>query len=362
MAATQIEGEKKYIDALLKLVLKPNSAAGVLPVLASLSSEQQKDFAALADSNHVVIRAFDVINRIAGNQGHQRLQAWAVDVLTRERARIHNALIYLHEICNVLEEAGCPVVVMKSLDHWPDLGNDLDLFSTGERSEIVRVLTREFNARIEARSWGDRIANKSNFSIPGLRESIEMHVGRLGQMGEHIGLAYRFVDRRLIVKFAGHPFYVPAPEERIVAATLQRMYRHFYFRICDIANMSSLVDSGSVDFGELFKAADQAGIWPGVASLLKIVSDYVQQYRGVPLALPGNIIADAALGGDKTYARQKFLRVPILPYGARLYTRQLTRTAFQGNMHAAFRLTLLPPLASAAAVAAKLTGSDKGVW
>jgi hypothetical protein len=31
-------------------------------------------------------------------------------------------------------------------------------------------------------------------------------------------------------------------------------------------------------------------------------------------------------------------------------------------MPATFRLSLLPPLASAAAISYKLTGSDKGIW
>ena len=85
------------------------------------------------------------------------------------------------------------------------------------------------------------------------------------------------------IRLNGNTFYVPAPEERIFAATLQRMYRHFYFRVCDILNATAIVESGKVDFRELRAAATAAGIWPGVASFLKIVSDYVQRYRGTPL-------------------------------------------------------------------------------
>jgi hypothetical protein len=74
------------------------------------------------------------------------------------------------------------------------------------------------------------------------------------------------------------------------------------------------------------------------------------------------VIADATVGGDKIYTRARFLRLPIMPYGARLYTQQITQAAFRGNVPATFRLSLLPPLASAAAVAFRITGSDKGVW
>lgn len=360
--ACPVEGEKQYIDAFFKLTLRPAAAADLIPMLSSLTSQQRQEFVDLADSNHVVVRAFETINRVAGNRGLPQLQAWALGVLAAERDRIGNALIYLQRICEALEEAGCPVVIMKTLDHWPDLGNDLDLVSTGDRRTLVRVLTRDFDAKIEARSWGDRLACKWNFGVSGLRESVEAHIGRLGQTGEHIALAQRFIRRRVRARVNGLDFFIPAPEERIFAATLQRMYRHFYFRVCDILNAASLVDSGALDFGELHSAAQQAAIWPGVAGFLKIVSDYVHQYRGQGLRLPPDVIAHATIGGDKTYTRARFLRIPLLPYGAALYTRQLLQSVFHGNLPATFRLSLLPPLASAAAVAFKITGSDKGVW
>ena len=62
------------------------------------------------------------------------------------------------------------------------------------------------------------------------------------------------------------------------------------------------------------------------------------------------------------HARGKFLRVPIMPNGAELYTRQITDTAIRGDVPATLRLSLLPYLASAAAVAFRITGSDKGIW
>jgi hypothetical protein len=360
--ATAIQGEKQYIDAFFKLTLKPTAAADVFPLLASLNAQQRQDFVELADSNHVIIRVFEVINRVAGNRGNADLQAWAVTTLAAERARIGNALTHLKTVIDTLEQEDCPVVVMKTLDHWPDLGNDLDLLTTGNKNDVVRVFREKLNATVDHRSWGDRLANKWNFTLPDLRESVEAHVGRLGQTGEHTELAKRFIDRRVITQVHGLDFLTPAPEERIFAATLQRMYRHFYFRACDILNAASLVDSGKVNFAELRRAAEQAGIWSGVASFLNIVSEYVKPYRGFGLNLPADVVASAALGAGQIYTRARFLRVPILPYGARLYTRQITQAAIRGNVPATFRLSLLPPLASAAAVAVKVMGSDKGVW
>jgi hypothetical protein len=354
--------EKQNIHALLVLTLNPSRIDDILPHLSSLSASEREDFLNLADSHHVILRALTPLQNATVTNGNSDLSSWAAAAINLEHDRIGNALDYLHRICTELEAAGCPVTVMKSLDHWPDLGNDLDLYTAADEHRLVRVMVNKFDAHIEPRSWGDRLAHKWNFAIPGLRESVEFHVRRLGQTGEHTRLAQRFLARRMPRQLNGYTFLVPAAEERIVVATLQRMYRHFYFRVCDIVNSAALVESGVLNYPELHHASEEAGIWPGVASYLVIVSDYVKQYRGQALQLPKEVTSAAPFGGEKTQVRARFIRVPIMPQGAELYTRQLTHTALKGDVEGTFRLNLLPPLALAAAVAYRLTGSDKGVW
>ena len=350
---------KKALHVLCLLTLKPDNMAEAIRYVAGLDPEARKEFRALADSHHVLIRA---LVRVTCNTCDPELSRWATVAISDEHERIHNALQRLHAICNELEAAGCPVTVMKSLDHWPDLGNDLDLFTTADEQRVAAVMTEKFGAQIESRSWGDRLANKWNFRVPGLPEAVEVHARRLGQTGEHTALARRFISRRVPREVGSFRFLVPAPEERIIEAALQRMYRHFYFRVCDIVDTAALVDSQALGFAELQAACEQAGIWPGVASFLRIVSDWTERYRGEPLPLPARVVADAHFGGDIVYPGGRFLRIPILPHGLRLYTAQMLRTASRGDLAATLRLGLLPPLASAAAVAFRLTGSDKGVW
>jgi hypothetical protein len=348
------------IHALLQLTLNSSSADSAVAYVASLNDGERERLAALADSNHVVIRAFSVVAAQAGD--NQMLGTWANGVLAKERSRIANALTFLHHICDELESAGCPTTVMKSLDHLPDLGNDLDLYTTAPERSVLRVMLNRMAAHSEPRSWGDRLANKWNFVLPGLSESVEVHAQRLGQTGEQTALARRFITRRVPKLVEGLTFLVPAAEERVIVATLQRMYRHFYLRVCDIANTAGLLESGQLDFAELKKAADLGGIWPGVATYLKIVCDYAREYRGEAPLLPEAVLAAARFGGETIFARGKFLRVPIMPNGAELYTRQVTEVAMRGDVPATLRLSLLPYLASAAAVAFRITGSDKGIW
>lgn len=358
--ATAIAREKELVQALSILTITPERADAAAHLIGSLNDQEWSDLISLADSHHVVVRSLQALAPAV--QTDSATQQRILAALDSERARIKNALFHLDNVCRELQTAGCPVAVMKSLDHWPDLGNDLDIYTTAPEREVLEVFTEKLGARIEPRSWGDRLAHKWNFSIPGLRESVEVHSQRLGQTGEHIALARRFVSRRVARTLEGYRFLVPAPEESIMVATLQRMYRHFYFRVCDIVNSAAIAESGSLDYAELRKGAELGGIWPGVATYLKIVSDYVARYRGASLDLPAAVMHASRFGGEKLYVQRRFMRVPIMPDGAGLYTKQVAATAMRGDVPATFRLSLLPPLASVAAVAFRVTGDDKGIW
>ncbi len=327
---------------------------------AELGEQGFKDLLALADMHHVTVRALRVLETIAAAQQKQGLQEWCGAAVKTESARISNAVEWLHAIVQALEDSGCPVSVIKSLDHWPDLGSDLDLYTSGAPAQVSRVMQEKLQAIQEPRSWGDRLANKWNFQVPGLPELVEVHVGYLGQTGEQKLMAARVLERSITRNVNGRTFPVPAPEERILISTLQRMYRHFYFRLCDMADVAALLGSGSINFDELRRGAETGGIWPGVASFLLIVSEYVTRFGG-KINLPPEVIAAAYSPDLRVQFRGDFLRVPMRP-AAGLYGSQLLSASRHGDLRALYRLPLLPPLAVSALVAFRLTGSDKGVW
>ncbi len=327
---------------------------------AALSDNERSDFLRLANTHHVTIRALQVLEQLAIASNNSSVAGWCRDALLTERSRINHAVKRLAPVCEALEAAGASVTVIKSLDHWPDLGSDLDLYTTGERSTVIRVMWETFHARLEPRSWGDRLANKWNFSIPGLPELVEIHVGYLGQTGEHRAMARRVIERRVARNVNGHLFRVPAPEERVIISTLQRMYRHFYFRLCDMADFAMLLRNRAIDFAELRKTAHIGGIWPGVATFLLLVSEYAKSFGGTA-PVPDEVIASAYSQEVRVYLGGNFLRVPRVP-AAGLYGLQLVHAGRKVDLRAMTRLPLLPPLAISALIAYKLTGSDKGIW
>jgi hypothetical protein len=88
----------------------------------------------------------------------------------------------------------------------------------------------------------------------------------------------------------------------------------------------------------------------------------VKSYRGEALPLPSLVMDAARFGNELVSFRRKFLRIPIFPQAAKLYASEWTRLLLNGELKNTLRLSLLPPLAAAAALEFKLTGTDKGIW
>ncbi len=362
-----IKNSSKSLTLLSQLLLSDVADDAADPVLASIAEtiatfgpQDFEELWNLATSHHVIMRAFPRLHQAMVAAGNARAE-WAEQAMVKEQERIDLAVSFLSPICQALGNAG-DVLVIKSLDHWPDLGSDLDLYTNADSADIVAIMLRQFKASLAERSWGDRLANKWNFVVPGLPELVEVHVARLGQTGEQVAVTDSLVNWSQTAQFGSRTFRVPAPENRLIISTLQRMYRHFYLRLCDVVDTARLVDSGVVDYGRLQSVARPTGLWDGLATYLTMVSGYVKSYRGEALPLPSFVTTAARFGEERIFFRRKFLRIPIFPQAVGLYASEWKRLMLNGELQSTLRLSLLPPLAAAAALEMKLTGSDKGIW
>ncbi len=349
---------------------RPDSGSGLNRIYSAeayetasrLSRQGLEQLAQLAMTNHVIMRAFRPLQELLEKTGNQQGAKQAAVAVQKEQARINRALVFLERICDALEIGGCPATVIKSLDHWPDLGSDLDLYVGAPSSSVIKIMSSNFRAKTDKRSWGDRLANKWNFIVPDLPELVEVHVERLGQTGEQTALTRSLAARTRTIQVGVNSFRVPAPEDRIVISTLQRMYRHFYIRLCDIVDTAQLADSGIVDYCYLRSLGSHAGLWEGIATYLTIVSDYVRAYRGEGLPLPAFVRSAAKFGPEQVRFGRDFLRVSILPHSMTLYAMELKKLLLNGDIRNCLRLSLLPCLATAAAIEQKTIGTGKGIW
>jgi hypothetical protein len=326
------------------------------------SNEELADFLHFAELQRVYLRTLRLLAKWdTGDAIGQRL--YPLEELTHiEQLKIEYAIAALDKVVRALELTGHSPVVIKTLDHWPDIGSDVDLFIAASEADTLRAMQSELRAEPLPQSWGDRLAHKWNFRIPGLPQLVEIHVGCLGQTGEQDTLPRHLEETSVVRDIGAFSFRVPAPEEQVTLTTLQRMYRHFYIRLTDLLNLTGLVRAGSLDFARLRISTQRWSIWPGVATLLKITSDHNERAGVGPLSLPEFVVRSAHFGADVTYVGEQFLRVPMVPQGSQLFLQQLIGTGVARHFRAAARLSLLPVLAAAAFVNLRVTGDDKGIW
>jgi hypothetical protein len=342
-------------------VVDENSPLAQTPALTALFRERDWiEFGSLAAMHHVVVRAFPRLQALLLRAGQQDSVTYLAAALKQERARITHAMSFLMPVCQSLASAG-NILVIKSLDHWPDLGSDLDLYTDAAPAHVIAIMRDALHARAEKRSWGDRLANKWNFSIPGLPELVEIHIGRLGQMGEQRIVGESVIARAVPLKLGAYTFHVPAPEDRIMISALQRMFRHFYIRLCDVAEISQLIASRTLDYEYLRSLGEVTGLWDGMATYLNIIVEYAGKY-GRRLSLPAFVASAARFGAAHVQFRNNFLRIPIMPESAKLYAAELGKLFVSGELAGTLRLSLMPALATAAALKQKVAGSDSGIW
>ncbi len=360
----------RTFDALGTLLLSQNSRdhkgiqwfAHEIEYVSKLDREQLRNFLKQAEMQRVLRRTLAVLHEHLPRSARGPVSDLLDQAIAVERARVEKVLAYLHQIVHRFEERGRQIMAMKTLDHWPDTGSDLDLLAIADDAEVCAILEHNLQATKEPQSWGDRLAHKFNFRIPDLPELVEVHVGCLGQTGEQNSLATGVLSRRMHQPYGEYSLPVPVPEDRIVIATLQRMYRHYYIRLTDIVNIYGLLAENRVDFEKLKTIADVGSIWPGVATLLTIVNQHAVRYGSKSIALPEMVSAATRFNSKRTYVDRKFVRVPLVPEAADLFLHQLAGTGRQHNFRAMMRLSLLPVLATAAFVSFRVTGNDKGVW
>ncbi|MGD0569192.1 MAG: hypothetical protein ABSA78_12365 [Candidatus Sulfotelmatobacter sp.] len=334
----------------------------VLSGLQRMTPEEWFDFLRFAELQRVYLRTLQLLEKWAAVGAVVPRVDGLEELVQAEERQIGRALAVLEKVVRALGLTGHSPIVIKTLDHWPDIGSDLDLFIAATESDTVRAMQSELQAELQPQSWGDRLAHKLNFRIPGLPQLVEIHVGRLGQTGEQDTLPAHLEETSVMRDVGTFHFRVPAPEEQVTLATLQRMYRHFYIRFTDLLNLTGLVRAGRLDFARLRTSAQRWSIWPGVATLLKITSDYNERVGVGPLPLPEFVVRPARFGADVTYVGEQFLRVPMVPQGSQLFLQQLIGTGAARHFRAAARLSLLPALAAAAFVDLRITGDDKGIW
>ena len=127
-------------------------------------------------------------------------------------------------IAEACDARGIPALFPKVFQHYPDLGDDLDLLVVSPSRRVDAVILEGLRAARRPGHWGSRIAGSVSYQVEGCSTPLDIQHGRLGVAGEETAFpAILWRERRRVV-VAGLDAFTASPEHLLVLHGVQRVY------------------------------------------------------------------------------------------------------------------------------------------
>ncbi|MCK4462952.1 MAG: nucleotidyltransferase family protein [Candidatus Omnitrophica bacterium] len=308
---------------------------------------------AVLQKNRITVRWLQKMKTVFNKEEQTQIDK----ILNEEKIRLERALELIDKVTKEFEKRNLSIMVIKTLDNYPDLGHDVDLYTNAPIKDIDDILINTFKAKLENPTFSEKLAHKRNYKVNGYT-TLEIHCSQLGQLGEDRQLAKDLIATKEKTEINGKIAYIPRPEYRIILCVLQRIYRHFNIRICDVKNTIDILNSNSIDWAYLRQISAEYGIWEGVSRYFS----YTQT-----LSLRYNIRINTSINlmhknwPTEINNRNMHFRFPLFSTGINTYSRKIGRDIISFNLYSLSRLFLILPLALVHFISVKLFGKSR-VW
>jgi hypothetical protein len=243
---------------------------------------------------------------------------------------------------------GVPHAFLKVAEWYPDSGPDIDVL-IGEYSPAVdRLILGAVPAAALPPAVRSRIVGSRSYQAAhGI--VVDIHHGRVGQVGEQARFARLLLSRAAPVSAGTTRFTAPTPADHFLLLVMQRLYTWPAFRLADVSGVIAALrtpgagaDPWSWDY--VFATALSMGLVPAVGAYLEYIDRMYARLYDRSL-IPESLLTRFQTGAP---APQDDERYPRTPLARRLYLRQFQATVEAGRWNSAARLSLLPLMALAA--------------
>lgn len=266
-----------------------------------------------------------------------------------ERERVTAALAVAHTVSGNATAGGIPILFPKALQHYPDLGRDLDLVSLAGPSADAQLLS---GLPTESRpgSWLARLARTRLYHVRDPDLELDIQHGAVGVAGQHGAVARHLVENRRVSAIADHALAVPSPEDQLVLQGIQKVLGRRSFRIADAVHTIRAIRGGQLDWPGMVAFARRAGAWHALSCYLT----YVDQIHRRAV---GQAVLDGAMRGhlaSRDWGRVEFrrgrFRFPAARAHTQLYLAEFASALRRRDLVAGTRLVAYAPLAAATAL------------
>jgi hypothetical protein len=315
------------------------------PPRAALAALDWSTLLRVAERSSTLVR---VVDRLAALG--QQPPVFVAAAVERERQRVREALDLVTRIEDVCAGSGIEALFPKVAQHYPDLGDDLDLLVVSRSRRVDSFLLQGLQARRKPGDLGSRIARSTTYLVEGCRTPLDIQHGRLGVAGEEGAFPALVWRERRRVRVGELDAFTASPEHLVVLHGVQRVYGRLGIDLGDVVAATTLVRRPGLDWTAILDTAAHLGVLPGLGAFLEYVEQIHGHLFGRPL-LPAGPRSRLRLRrrGSITF-RDGVYRHPMLRVNAALYARRLAAALVTRRWGTALRVCLVPIIGLARAL------------
>jgi hypothetical protein len=291
----------------------------------------------LARQNVVLLRVAEALEQ-SGLQPSPSFDE-AVDAERREnQAKIN----LIRSINQAATGNGVRFIFAKAFQHFPDMGNDIDLYILPRSTEADALVLDGLSAKPLDRSLHNRLASTANYQVIGCEAQAEIYHGRMGMFAEHDTYLAQVIENGRLREILGTRFLVPSVEDQLVIQGMQRVYARNFLRLSDIFYTINSIRCDAPDWDYIVKTSKRQGTFEGLCCYLSHVEQIYRRLLGGELLAPDARKALSLEGWGAVEFKDgvyKFERTRVISY-----TYKFRAAVVAGNWKMASRLCLLPLL------------------
>jgi hypothetical protein len=301
------------------------------------------DLARVSRRNVVLVRLAERM-RSAGEQ----LSESFVAAVEEERRLNDEKMRLVRHVSRACEEANVPFILAKAFHHYPDMGDDVDLYVLGRSTGVDAVVLEGLSVVAHKRSLTDRLAAARCYTVRGTKAKLDIHHGRMWAYGEHDSFVAVLIKNARRFSIEGSEFSLPSPEDLLVVEATQRVYGRSSIRLAPVVNTIATLRGGALDWDYVLRTAQKFGALPGLSCYLTYVNQIHADTFGQELLTEDEGKALITSGWGRVEFAGGAYRFPHLRVARKVYLKMFRSAALAGNWKSLSRLCLTPFVAAAA--------------
>lgn len=284
---------------------------GMFPELWSNSSFNWNEWYEKNRYNRTLLREYNGLDSLAKDMIPKEIQ----DKIAGYEDYVFDSLKLISSISADFHSGMIIHYFIKTLENFPDLGHDADIFFPPETSSMergIKILKEKYNAEQLPSTLSEKITGKYNFRIPGHELVIECHKAFMSQVGENIKMNSLMAIIPNIKAFTmrGNSFGVHVSNEmtEYIVLVLHSIYRHYRLRYCDVLHARQMISqiSSNVPLNSLLDYTMKGiGIYDGCKVLVEYANDQNITVEKCPIFIPEMVAAKLWFNRVKFFFHKK---------------------------------------------------------